>query len=39
MLRDYREDVDIMEFSEFIGTAQLAALDTFLKGWLNAAQN
>ena len=27
-----------MEFSEFIGTAQLAALDTFLKGWLNAAQ-
>lgn len=36
--QDYREDVDIMEFSEFIGTAQLAALDTFLKGWLNAAQ-
>lgn len=36
--QDYREDVDIIEFSEFIGTAQLAALDTFLKGWLNAAQ-
>ena len=36
--QDYREDVDIMEFSEFIGTAQLDALDTFLKGWLNAAQ-
>lgn len=29
--QDYREDVDIIEFSEFIGTAQLAALDTFLK--------
>lgn len=30
--QDYREDVDIIEFSEFIGTAQLAALDTFLNG-------
>ena len=36
--QDYREDVDKTEFSEFMGTAQLAALDTFLKGWLNSTQ-
>lgn len=36
--QDYQEDVDKTEFSEFMGTAQLAALDTFLKGWLNSTQ-
>lgn len=36
--QDYQEDVDKTEFSAFMGTAQLAALDTFLKGWLNSPQ-
>ena len=36
--QDYRDDIDKMEFSEFIGTAQLAALDTFMRGWLNPTQ-
>ena len=36
--QDYQEDVDKTEFSEFMGTAQLAALDKFLKGWLNSTQ-
>ena len=36
--QDYQEDVDKTEFSEFMGTVQLAALDTFLKGWLNSTQ-